>query len=281
VKAAECAQSAESARGTQPPEAPKAEPLEPSSAELPPEPARPELDDGALHVWAVDLDALGARRAHLLCEQERARAQRIVREPARTRWLAARSFVRALLSSYTGIDAGALQLRVSPDGKPELAREQSVGLSFSISHSGPAAVCALTRMCAVGVDVQIRPRPGALEAVAERAFGQARAQLLRALPSQERECELLRAWVRLEAERKRTGTGLLRARERQSGPQPWCAELRLAVPKARLAVSRAEAQSTALQAAGAVALARPPASVHFATFSGSFPIIGSSMLPRI
>jgi 4'-phosphopantetheinyl transferase len=212
---------------------------------------RHHLARGGLHVWSADLDAVDARRASVLSSEEIERAQQISRDEARQRWMAARAFLRTILGAYAGSDPGSLRFVLEEHGKPALATNGDAGLRFSLSHSGPVAVCALTRMCAVGVDVQLPPRRLNARGVALRAFGAQRAQRLWALPPAERERGLLRAWVGLEAERKRVGLGMGRLSERLSGPQAWLHQLDLGAG-----------------ATGAVALALPPSELRCGTWHG-------------
>lgn len=223
-------------------------------------------------MWRVELDAPGcdlperhlhgglgrqsAQALSVLSNEELERARAIVRSEARRRWVAARCFLRVLLGGYLEVDPRSLRFARGERGKPELLGEMGTRLRFNLARSGPVGVCALTRMCAVGVDVQLAPGPARMEAAARRAFGapsperHARRALgaerggerLRGMPSERRERELLRAWVRLEAERKRLGVGLGASRLQISGPSPWMAEAQLAGG-----------------AACAVALALPPA----------------------
>lgn len=244
------------------------------------------LTGDTLHLWTAQLDEVGTHRAELLSEPERRRAERILRPQARARWVAARVFLRSLLGAYLDTDPHEVPLVTQPSGKPALAPAasgatclpggepapaQDAGqpalapaasrplgvvdprlgeLRFSLSHSGGLAMCALTRMCAVGCDLQLPPPPGRLPAVAGRAFGERRAQALCALPPPTREQRLLSAWVRFEAERKRTGAGLAPAHPGPAGPRPWIAGIPLGLP-----------------GAAAVALARPPARLRVAPFT--------------
>ncbi len=159
-----------------------------------PGPARPHLRPDAVEVWACDLDRW---REHERCLSpgERARAQRIVREPARTRWIAARGFLRALLASYLDARPQELALAVAAGGKPYLAHPGAP--HFNLSHSGPLALVAISGTLAVGVDVEL---------VTERR----------------RAREQLGAWVVREARGKLAGVGLagpasLAARDESEG----------------------------------------------------------------
>jgi phosphopantetheinyl transferase len=167
-----------------------------------------KLRAGAVHVWRVDLDALPGEIERLLDSGERERAFRIVREPARQRWIAARGALRVLLGSCLGERPGGLRFRSGERGKPALDLPEQERLHFNLSHSGGIALYALTHTSPVGIDVElVRHRPNAV-AIAARAFGEPAAARLMALDGEARDRELLRMWVRYEAQRKWAGTGI-------------------------------------------------------------------------
>jgi phosphopantetheinyl transferase len=150
------------------------------------------LHTGAVHIWRADLDNVAHHPERLLDERERERAARIMREPARSRWIASRGALRALLASYTGEAPSRLRLGVQGGGKPVLEPPWSRReLHFSLSHSGGQALYAVTEMCAVGIDLEL----------VERRSGEAHSRGRR---------QELRGWVRREAEGKRLGAGVMR-----------------------------------------------------------------------
>ena len=167
--------------------------------------ARLELGEGAVHVWRADLDAIGGRFGGLLERGELERAERIVREPTRRRWMAARGALRALLGVHLDEHPTALRFTRGKGGKPVLELHED--FHFSVSHSGGLAVYALSELSPVGVDVELLERPS----------GSCRAP------------DFLRAWVRAEAEGKRTGVGVrnVRAPAGRGHSSPWASELEL------------------------------------------------------
>jgi phosphopantetheinyl transferase len=195
------------------------------------------IGPGSVHIWRAHLDAVGTQVEQLLDEPERQRADRIVREPARRRWVAARGVLRALLGGYLDEPPRGLRFALEPHGKPALVDAGGGRLHFNLSHSGWLAVCALTELCPVGIDVELVERhPGA------RARGR----------------EWLRAWVRREAEGKRLGVGVRNTPKetRARGPRPFIAELDLG-----------------REAVGAVALAVAP--VDFRVYEIDLRALGS------
>jgi 4'-phosphopantetheinyl transferase len=192
------------------------------------------LHAGALHIWRADLDAAGPEIERLLDERELERAARIVREPARRRWIASRGVLRMLLGAYVGAQPSALRFALEAHGKPTLALPAAGRLRFNLAHSGGLAVYALSEIGAVGVDVELVNR----RALSTQRLDRAPARRMARGGSAERPLdldprasrrELLRAWVRYEAEGKRLGVGARNA-DRWAGARgsrPWIAELEL------------------------------------------------------
>src|ERR1700677_2321547 len=74
-----------------------------------PAPALPRGAAGAVHVWRADLRAVDDELGELLCEQELARAERLLSHSDRVRWTRCRGVLRALLARYLGLDPRALE----------------------------------------------------------------------------------------------------------------------------------------------------------------------------
>lgn len=138
-----------------------------------------QLDDETLHVWRLAYDP-GRGRAPLI----------------------------ALLASYLGVPAGAVQLAEGPHGRPQLASAHADTLDLNWSHSGDCALVAIGRGVAPGIDVERRrPRPRALE-LAQRYFHPAETAWLTAQPADRREEAFLALWTAKEAVLKALGRGL-------------------------------------------------------------------------
>jgi hypothetical protein len=167
---------------------------------------------GSVHVWRADLAAIEDRFEDLLCEDERARAARIVSARKRVLWTRSRVVLRALLGRYLDRDPLALCFALGPHGKPALAHDgtDEVDLRFNLSHSGSLALVAVSAGREVGVDVEC-----------------ARAR---------HTAEFLHAWVAHEAVVKCLGLGLGLPLE---GPPPadlWTASIDVG-PRAAAAVT--------------------------------------------
>jgi 4'-phosphopantetheinyl transferase superfamily len=148
-----------------------------------------------------------------LARDEREHAAAIAGDRERTLWSRSRGVLRALLARYTSGEAGALELRIGPRGKPELSGRSGRDPFFNLSHSSNLALYAFCSDGEIGVDIQAlrnerrRARVDHI-GLARRAFGEHEARRLSLLAPELREREFLRAWTRHEAELKRLGTGI-------------------------------------------------------------------------
>ncbi len=184
--------------------------------------------------------AVADELSELLCDEERARAERLVSERDRRLWTRSRGVLRALLGLYLQRDPSALRFSSGPHGKPAL---EPAGPSFNLSHSGQLALFAFTERRAVGVDVEVARRPIDELALAARVFGPEEAMRLEGLDRAARRREFLRMWTRHEAALKCRGAGI--GESRSGASQLWIAELEVGH-----------------DAVGAVALERPAAGLH-------------------
>ncbi|MBI2893047.1 MAG: 4'-phosphopantetheinyl transferase superfamily protein [Deltaproteobacteria bacterium] len=169
--------------------------------------ARP-LDRGVVHVHTGHIDLASGAIGELetvLSADERARAERFSFDRDRARWVAARAMLRQVLATYLGEAPESLAFRYGEHGKPAVDGSE---LELNLSHSGALAVLALTRGCAVGVDVEeVRPVPDAAELV-DRYFRPSERRAFRAVPEPLVSATFLRAWVRKEAVLKAMGEGI-------------------------------------------------------------------------
>jgi 4'-phosphopantetheinyl transferase len=201
-----------------------------------PGPPRPLLAKGAVHVWRAKLPSLAPDLAELLCEEERARAERILNKHEGELWRRSRGLLRELLGRCLGLEPTSLRFAVGEHGKPALADAGLGSLPFNMSHSGELALYAFSDAGAVGVDVEVARRPVDEVAIAARMLGEGVAQRLQLLDPVTRQREFLRAWAGHEAELKCLGVGIGGAGAAPAARRPWVAELELG-PTAGAAVA--------------------------------------------
>jgi 4'-phosphopantetheinyl transferase len=167
------------------------------------------MTGGAVHVWAIDLDAGPPAVSSLLrflSGEERVRAARLRTSELRLRFVIAHGALRTILGHYTGIAPAAVPVQTTPAGKPFLPGNM---VAFNLSHSDGIAVCAVAVDGQIGVDVErIRPVPDA-DAIVKRYFAPTEAREYAALANTDRTTAFFSTWTRKEAFVKAIGDGLL------------------------------------------------------------------------
>ena len=118
-----------------------------------------------------------------------------------------RAVARRMLASLLGIEPDAVELHDTPKGKPLVANDTH--LHLSISHSHDVSMIALTRVAAVGVDIeQQRVVPNA-EAILRRFFTHEDIDTI--LSDDNRHLRFVEAWTRAEARVKVRGASVWEA----------------------------------------------------------------------
>jgi 4'-phosphopantetheinyl transferase len=162
---------------------------------------------GEVHVWRERIGEPSPCAEGLLSADERRRADRLLRQEDRWRFVQARAALRTILARYCGAGPDAIVLREGRNGKPELERRPSCrDICFNLSHSGELALLAFAVGTPVGVDVEaVRPIPEEQE-LAQRFLTASERLALGAV--RDRESAFLRIWTLKEALLKATGEGL-------------------------------------------------------------------------
>ena len=118
-----------------------------------------------------------------------------------------RKVAKRVLAVQVGVATDSIEIYAAPQGKPLLRNDAS--LHFSISHSRGLAMLAVTRVAAVGVDLeQMRAVPNA-ETILRRFFPQ--EDLNAILSDDKRDFRFMEAWTRSEARVKVRGASVWEA----------------------------------------------------------------------
>ena len=129
------------------------------------------LPDGEAHVWFAPFSTVQYRIAplyNLLGGEELDRVRQFRVGAARDQFVISHALLRLGLARYLCVEARDLLFQTSENRKPEVAGGDD--LKFNLSHTDGAAVLAITRHRAVGVDVErVRQNLEVLE-LAERFF---------------------------------------------------------------------------------------------------------------
>jgi 4'-phosphopantetheinyl transferase len=161
-------------------------------------------------VWSASL-ALHKRElvemAASLSPDEAERARTFVRPRDAFRFIAGRGLLRNILALYTDRSTSDLRFGCEEGGKPRL--EGAVDdLRFSVSHSGPVLVCAISMHADVGVDIE-HVRDGLwTRSLAHAVFTDDELHQIGPLRHEDATHRLFRAWTRKEAYLKGIGQGL-------------------------------------------------------------------------
>lgn len=173
-------------------------------------PQRIALPDPAIEVWLAPLDIPAHHLEHclaLLSPDEKTRAERMYFERDRRRSAVARAMLRVLLARHVAMAPAEIAFSLGPHGKPYVAAAPEP-LHFNVSHSAERAIYAISRNCALGVDIEYTDRDVAHEGIAERFFSaREHAELQRVAPA-DRKRAFFACWTRKEAVVKATGDGL-------------------------------------------------------------------------
>ncbi len=176
-----------------------------------------KLDEDAVHVWHLDLQ-LGVdeleNATQLLNEEERLTAAYFREARHRDRFIAGRGLLRSLLASYNDTEPAEVRFEWSANGKPSLrAQSELAPIHFNYSHSADRAVCAITRIGPIGVDLERVQAWQDLRELEQLVFTQDEISLLEQLAEEQRDREFFRLWTHKEALVKATGDGLSLAPE--------------------------------------------------------------------
>ncbi|MEQ1670646.1 MAG: hypothetical protein ABL893_07300, partial [Hyphomicrobium sp.] len=137
-------------------------------------------------------------------------------------WRAAHIVLRIVLERQASRVVRGVAYEIAPGGRPQLpANVNTAGLQFSLSHTGQAALIAVSNAGPIGIDlemtrdvkVSIERRQRILHAAGQLASSDQQApsktsSLIEASDGGSENAGFLQAWVRLEALAKASGTGI-------------------------------------------------------------------------
>lgn len=150
--------------------------------------ARVALPEDEVHLWRVDVEAVGGdelRWQEVLSADELARAARFHFARDRQRFVASRAFLRRILAGYLEASPQGLSFSYSKKEKPSLGPAHAgSNVMFNVSHSGGIALLAFTRGREIGVDVEQVRHDSDLEAIARRFFSAHEQAQLATLPTE-------------------------------------------------------------------------------------------------
>lgn len=174
-----------------------------------------ELAAGVVDLWvcvpeAVDDPDLLASYWAMLDVEEQARQQRFMFEKHRHQYLVSHGLVRWVLSQYTDISPRDWTFSTNEYGRPEISNPctHHPSLRFNLSHAEGMAVCAVTCVDDIGVDVEHVKRRADLRNIAHYFFAPGECESLNALDDEGMRRRFFEIWTLKEAYIKGRGMGL-------------------------------------------------------------------------
>ena len=178
-------------------------------------PTELKLLDNEAHLWLVNLKIATEELEQLtntLSTDERVRADRFKFEEHRNRFIAARGYLRQILSSYLQKPSkGKGDSRIIPTfeysdrGKPKLP---NTNLQFNVSHSQDIALYSITKNNLIGIDIEYLRSNVECSKIAERFFNGIEYRIINNLSQDKQARTFFQFWTMKEAYLKATGEGL-------------------------------------------------------------------------
>lgn len=171
----------------------------------------PKSTQDEVHIWCADLnlnDTELEKLKQILDEAEQYRAERFKFSVHRRRFIAARGFLKKILSSYLQVPAEEIIFAYGKHGKPFLHQQFKIDLIFNNSASNDLALYAVTLDNEVGIDVEFENKTLDYKGLIERFFSAKENQVFQQLPEGQQKFAFFYGWVQKEAFVKAIGMGL-------------------------------------------------------------------------
>lgn len=160
-----------------------------------------------IDVWSVELNLDRDRLSEFsgfLSLEERQRAAKFINPIHSDRWIAARGYLRYILSQYLDLPPAQIVFSYGAQGKPTIS---SCPIEFNLSHSRDRAVYGISTKYPIGIDLEYI-HPLAAADLVDRFFSPTEQSLFHNLPIEIQQAAFFHAWTQKEAYLKACGTGL-------------------------------------------------------------------------
>ena len=167
-----------------------------------------KLLDNEVHLWKANLNISYLeieRLINTLSTDEIARADRFKFAEHRNRFIAARGYLRQILSNYLQKYSQEITFEYSDRGKPKLP---NTNLQFNVSHSQDIALYGFTNNNLIGIDLECLRSNVECDQIAERFFNEREFQIINNLSKDKQAQTFFHFWTIKEAYLKATGEGL-------------------------------------------------------------------------
>ena len=174
-----------------------------------------DLQRSEIHLWFADLNsldryAISSEVAHWLRGEEKNRYNRYQSQRQREHFLFGRVLLKTILSKYIGCAPADLKFDIDTRGKPFVSSDNTLSLTFNLSHSGNRVVFAVSKNQDLGVDLELIKKERAILKIAERYFSTSETRELRNLPKASQVKRFYELWTLKESVLKACGYGLSR-----------------------------------------------------------------------
>jgi 4'-phosphopantetheinyl transferase len=159
----------------------------------------------SLKLYKIDLQTkITADLFHILSPEEQSFAQTIRNETLKKQHIIVRVGLRQILAAYLNRACDKITIVKTEYGKPYLIDYPDI--QFNISHSSDTLLVAISRIGAVGVDIeQVKPHRRDFSGLVAKCFAQSEQNYWHSLPDNEKSSEFYRFWTRKEAFVKAVG----------------------------------------------------------------------------
>ena len=174
-----------------------------------------DLQRSEIHLWFADLNSLDRSAmsnevAHWLHGEEKNRYNRYQSQSQKEHFLFGRVLLKTILSKYIGCAPVDLKFDFDTRGKPFLSSNNTLSVTFNLSHSDNRLVFAVSKSQDLGVDLEIIKKERAILKIAERYFSPSETRELRNLPKASQVKRFYELWTLKESVLKACGSGLSR-----------------------------------------------------------------------
>jgi 4'-phosphopantetheinyl transferase len=164
-------------------------------------------NEGFIHIWIVQLDKWNSHLTELnvlLSDEELERSKRLKVIEKQEQFIISRGILRLILASYLDLDPTAINIQLTPDGKPFLERSD---LTFNLSHSGNTLLLGVNKNLSLGIDIQRIYAISNLETIIENYFSENEKNYLKSRPADLLRDHFFSIWTAKEAYLKAIGKG--------------------------------------------------------------------------
>jgi 4'-phosphopantetheinyl transferase len=165
------------------------------------------MGDCHVDVWSVELTLERERLEDFrgyLSQQELQRAAKFINPMHGDRWIAARGYLRYILSQYLDRPPAQIAFSYEAQGKPTI---EGYPIEFNLSHSRDRAIYGIGTKYPIGIDLEYVHSLPAADLV-DRFFSPAEQASFHNLPAEIQQAAFFHAWTQKEAYLKACGTGL-------------------------------------------------------------------------